>query len=89
MRLALVLLIFLAVPASAAPQCGPRADILKFLATKYNETTRVVGLAGDAVIEVHASDSGTWTITMTTANGVTCLLASGSAYDAIPPGVAG
>jgi hypothetical protein len=89
MRLALVLTILLAVPAHAVPQCGPRADILKTLATTYGETTRMIGLAPDAVMEVHASETGSWTITMTMATGVTCLLASGSAYDAIPPGVAG
>ena len=38
--------------------------------------------ANNAVIEVFASDaSGTWTITVTSASGLTCLVASGQAYE--------
>ncbi len=40
--------------------------------------------ANNSVIEVFASDeSGSWTITVTTPNGVTCLVASGQAYETL------
>ena len=36
----------------------------------------------NAVVEVFASsDTGTWTITVTNASGVTCLVASGQAFE--------
>jgi len=37
------------------------------------------------VIETFASaDTGTWTITVTTPNGLTCLVASGQSCEALP-----
>jgi hypothetical protein len=38
--------------------------------------------ANNAVVEVFASDaSGSWTITVTMPNGLTCLVASGQAFE--------
>lgn len=65
--------------------CGPRDHVLNRLAEGYGETRQSVGLgANNAVIEVFASEeTGTWTITVTTPNGLTCLVASGQAYEAL------
>lgn len=65
--------------------CAPRERVVKRLAEGYGETRRSMGLgANNAVIEVFASDeSGSWTITVTMANGLTCLIASGQAYEAL------
>jgi hypothetical protein len=46
--------------------------------------------SNNAVMEVFASaDSGSWTITVTMTNGMTCLVASGQAFEelaeAMPP----
>ena len=71
--------------------CAPRPDVLQRLAETYGETRRGIGMARQgAVMEVFTSDeTGTWTITVTLPNGLTCLVAAGEAYetlaDALPP----
>ncbi len=82
--------------AQAQSNCAPRAVVLDHLAQNFGETRQSIGLGQDGhVIEVFASaDSGTWTITITLPNGLTCLVASGDAFEAVaetqtPDGVAG
>lgn len=72
-----------AVANAQGQRCGPRTAIVEKLAQKYGETRQSMGLAANnAVIEVFASDeTGTWTITVTGTNGLTCLVASGQAYE--------
>ncbi|WP_305968531.1 MULTISPECIES: hypothetical protein [unclassified Mameliella] len=71
--------------------CAPRDQVIDRLATKYGETRQSIGLgANNAVMEVFASiESGSWTITVTMANGITCLVASGQHFEtlseALPP----
>jgi hypothetical protein len=71
--------------------CAPRDTVVERLASKYGETRQSMGLgSNNAVMEVFASaESGSWTITVTMANGVTCLVASGQAFEelaeALPP----
>ena len=74
-----------ALPTYAGQSCAPRARIVERLAEKYGETRQSVGLgANNAVVEVFASaDSGSWTITVTTAAGLTCLVASGQAFETL------
>ncbi|WP_170343330.1 hypothetical protein [Ruegeria arenilitoris] len=73
------------------PNCAPRPDVLQRLAETYGETRRGIGMARQGtVMEVFASDdTGTWTITVTLPNGLTCLMAAGEAYEtlaeALPP----
>lgn len=69
--------------AQAGQNCAPREMVVDRLASKYGETRQSMGLgANNAVVEVFASDSsGSWTITVTSANGVTCLVASGQAFE--------
>lgn len=80
-----------AAQAQTAANCAPRQQVVDRLATKYGETRQSMGLgANNAVVEVFASlESGSWTITVTMANGVTCLVASGQAFEelaeALPP----
>ena len=81
-------LIFLTQPAQAQQQqakCGPRAAVVKTLAEKYAETRRSIGIsANNMVMEVYAAaESGTWTITVTTPQGLTCLVASGLGFEAV------
>jgi hypothetical protein len=76
-------------PAFAAAQCAPRAMVVAQLAERYGEARRGIGMAGStAVVEVFVSDSQSWTITVTTPNGMSCLLASGQGWemlqDALP-----
>jgi len=64
-----------------------REAVLRALTDRYGETVRAMGLAGTTrMVEVFASEAtGSWTITVTTPDGVTCLIASGEAFEAIPP----
>jgi hypothetical protein len=74
-----------AVSAQTARNCGPRTAVVDRLADGYGETRQSIGLGtNNAVVEVFAShESGTWTITVTTPNGLTCLVASGQSFEAI------
>lgn len=72
-------------PASAeTPQmqvCAPRDAIVDRLTTEFKETRRSIGLQGSAaVFEVFASEEGSWTMIMTGATGVTCVLAAGDTW---------
>ena len=71
--------------AHSAPQCDSRDAVNALLADRYGETRRSVGIAGQsAVMELFASDeTGTWSITMTMPDGLMCLMASGSNYEAV------
>lgn len=71
--------------AHSAPQCDSREAVTALLADRYNETRRAVGIAGQsAVMELYAStETGTWSITMTLPDGMMCLMASGSNYEAV------
>lgn len=75
----------LTAQAQQQSQCGPRATVLATLAQKYSETRRSIGIsANNLVMEVYAaSETGTWTITVTTPDGTTCLVASGQAFEAM------
>lgn len=62
--------------------CAPRDAALAQLAEKWGETRRSVMLARDRIFEVYAADdSGTWTILRTTPDGLSCIVASGIAYE--------
>lgn len=80
---ALVAGIFLATPAVSQNACASRDQVLTRLSEKYGETRQSIGLAQNAgVFEVFASDeTGSWTIVVTRPNGVTCLVASGQAFE--------
>lgn len=73
------------VQAQGARHCAPREAVVERLAERYGEARQSMGLGGNnAVIEVFASEeTGTWTITVTMVNGMTCLLASGQAFEAL------
>ena len=69
--------------AAQGRNCGPREAVGTRLAEGYGETRQSMGLgSNNAVIEVFASDeTGSWTITVTQPNGLTCLVASGQGYE--------
>ncbi|MEM9852412.1 MAG: hypothetical protein AAF761_10500 [Pseudomonadota bacterium] len=79
-------LVATATSAQQRPNCGQRGAVVERLQSKYGETRRSVGLAANnGVVETFASDeSGTWTIVITLPNGVTCLVAAGEAFEALP-----
>ncbi len=74
-----------ASPAAAQQSrtCADRDKVLGKLETDFGETRQSYGLAANSsLIEVYASaETGTWTILVTTAQGVTCILAAGQAFE--------
>lgn len=64
--------------------CGPRDRVIERLASAYGESRQSIGLGGNnQVVEMYASiDTGTWTIIITSPNGLTCLVASGQSFEA-------
>ena len=89
--LAAMALALCAIPSVATAQnrpiCADRDVIVDTLAARYGETAVSLGLGpGNRVVEVFASEeTGTWTITVTTVNGTTCLVASGDSYTVVAP----
>jgi hypothetical protein len=67
--------------AEAQAVCGSHEQIVAQLGQVYKETQQSLGLAANgSVIEVFASDAGTWTILITDVNGQTCMAAAGEAW---------
>ncbi len=65
--------------------CAPRQMVIEQLADTFGESRQSVGLGGQGhVVETFAStETGTWTITVTLPSGLTCLVASGQAYEVL------
>ena len=72
-----------AAQAQQGRNCAPRETVVARLAEKYGESRQSIGLGpGNQVVETFASrESGSWTITVTDVQGVTCLVASGQAFE--------
>lgn len=84
LSLGLAALALLPGMARAAAQCAPRDMVAANLATQFGETRRIIGLAQDnTVMELYAApETGTWTLTVTLPDGITCLVAAGNAFEA-------
>ena len=79
----LILLAVNGAQAQNARNCADRAQVGERLNDGYGEARQSIGLgANNAVVEVFASsETGTWTFTVTMPTGMTCLVASGRAYE--------
>ena len=82
-------LLALLLPASLQAQtnCAARDTVVEKLATGYGEALAGGGLqSATSVFEVWVSaEKGTWTILMTRADGVSCIMASGTNWlDGLP-----
>lgn len=70
------------LPMPAPLACGSRAGILDQLKEKYGEAPRGIGLTDrGAVIELLAAEDGSFTILLTMANGVACLIVTGQGWE--------
>lgn len=85
--LALGALVNGAQPAEAGRAiCKERAEIIKILGKKFGETRRSFGLQNDRrVLELYASDNGSWTAILSLPSGKACVVASGEAWTVLPP----
>ncbi len=68
--------------AMAQPQCNERDNVLELLAKKYQETPIAAGVTntGGLVEVLTDMKSGTWTIIVTTPQGVSCVVAAGDGW---------
>ncbi len=89
---ALMLLGLLGSPAQAQNQrmnmlCAERNVIVDTLTDRYGEQVHGMGLAHqNRIVEVYVSEeTGTWTITVTSADGTTCLMAAGQHFAQMLP----
>ncbi len=92
--LAFLLLIGLAQwsrPATAQSACVPREVALEQLGERHAEIPIAMGLTQDGrVVEIFSSNDGaTWTMLVTTPNGMSCLLTSGESWMKITPALVG
>ena len=72
------------LPAAAQTRnCAEREHVVERLAGTYGESRQSIGLAANnQVMEVFANlESGSWTVTVTLPSGLTCLIASGMAFE--------
>lgn len=88
MLLRTTILAFALLPAAAAAQtqqCSDHETMVRHLAEGWGESRQSIALdAGNSVVELFASpETGTWTLTVTSPGGPTCMIASGHAYEAL------
>ncbi len=75
-------IVFVTTSAQAEPQCNERDNVLELLAKKYKETPIAAGItnSGGLVEVLSDANSGTWTIIVTTPQGMSCLVAAGEGW---------
>ena len=75
----------LSAPAPAqAAVCMEHKILVSYLTQEYSEAPRALGLVTDSnVMEVYVSKKGTWTIVLTTAQGVACIVAAGDTWEEV------
>lgn len=71
--------------------CAPRDSLVDKLASAYSESRQGAGLkTGTQILEIWTSaETGTWTVLITRADGVSCIVASGTHWLQDAPPVAG
>lgn len=86
----------LAPPVQAQnARCLPRDVLVQTLETKYSESLTGGGLqSAQQLVEIWSSQSGSFTVFVTRADGFACIMATGQAWQTQPiagdkPGIAG
>lgn len=78
------LLFVMSSDASAQASCAPRDQLVKLLAEQYKEDPVGIGLARPGqVLEVFASQAGSWSMVMTMPDGKACLIAAGDNWEMV------
>jgi len=66
-------------------QCGPHLRIVALLARQYREARKAIGtVSRNHVMEVYVSQAGSWTVLVTSADGNSCIIASGADWEDVP-----
>ena len=72
-------------PAAAQQACGERDKFMNKLEKTFAERPIAMGLTDKgAVLEVFASQHGSWTFLITMPTGLTCVVASGQNWESVP-----
>lgn len=80
--------VFGASAVSAQQSCAPRDALVGHLGSKYEESQVAGGLRTQTeIVEVWRSEQGSWTILVTDARGVSCIMAAGTHWREIEPSV--
>ena len=74
-----------AAPPAHASNCAMRESVVQSLSSKYSEQLTAGGLqntnGSQAVMEIWSStETGTYTVLMTHANGISCVVAAGTDF---------
>jgi hypothetical protein len=73
--------LFVLLPPATAGPCGRREQIVKDITATFREKRAAIALllTGD-VLEVFVSPAGTWTIVVSKASGLACIVAAGEIW---------
>jgi hypothetical protein len=78
-------LVLFAPAALAQPVCGSHQSISDSLKKSFTEAPVSMGITiGGGIVEVFASNEGTWTLVVTQPNGTSCLIAAGQDWENLP-----
>lgn len=79
------------LPALAQPQCAPREDVVALLSQQHGESVHSIAIEGQGgIVEMWANaETGTWTLTLTRPDGITCLVGHGHSFEAVSQEPAG
>lgn len=82
-----VLLLFAIIPSAQAQLiCVKRADLVAHLKNSFQEEINSRGVSENGtLLEIFVSPSGSWTMAATTADGISCLVASGNSFETVKP----
>lgn len=70
-------------PALGMP-CADRAGLVEQLRERFGETVQGIGLTdAGGVMELYASEKGSWTLVVNLPNGRSCLVATGRDWESI------
>lgn len=71
-----------AASAQAVSACAPQETLADKLGQEFGEAVTAQGVDGNGnLVQVFASDDGTWTIAVTLPGGPSCIVSSGEGWD--------
>lgn len=89
-KIAVLAAVLAASPALAQSVCSTRTEFIDQLAHRFAENPVAMGLASNGgVVEVLASEKGSWTLLVTMPDGRSCVIAAGENWEALQPRIAG
>ena len=87
LAIALLMSAFAAVPASAQMRCAPHS-VIEELNEQHGMETANIGLVGnDAIVTYANPQTGRFVIVVRRIDGITCVLAAGTDYEAFSWGI--